>query len=37
MSKLIVTEFMSLDGIAEDPGLDWVGQFDQGPRPARSS
>jgi len=24
MSKLVVTEFMSLDGIVEDPGGEWV-------------
>jgi dihydrofolate reductase len=30
MSKLVVTEFMSLDGIVEDPAGEWVGQFDQG-------
>jgi dihydrofolate reductase len=30
MGKLVVTEFMSLDGIVEDPAGDWVGQFDQG-------
>jgi dihydrofolate reductase len=30
MSRLVVTEFMSLDGIVEDPGGAWVGQFDQG-------
>jgi len=32
MSKLVVTEFMSLDGIVEDPGGEWVTQFDQGPK-----
>ena len=31
MSKLVVTEFMSLDGIVEDLAGEWVGQFDQGP------
>jgi dihydrofolate reductase len=31
MSKLVVSEFMSLDGIVEDPAGEWVGQFDQGP------
>jgi dihydrofolate reductase len=31
MSKLVVTEFMSLDGIVEDPAGEWVGQFEQGP------
>jgi hypothetical protein len=30
MGKLIVTEFMSLDGIVEDPAGEWVNQFDQG-------
>ena len=30
MSKLVVSEFMSLDGIVEDPACEWVGQFDQG-------
>ena len=30
MSKLVVSEFMSLDGIVEDPAGEWVGQFDQG-------
>ena len=30
MGKLVVTEFMSLDGVVEDPAGDWVGQFDQG-------
>jgi dihydrofolate reductase len=30
MSKLVVTEFMSLDGIVEDPAGEWVGQFEQG-------
>jgi dihydrofolate reductase len=30
MSTLVVTEFMSLDGIVEDPAGEWVGQFDQG-------
>ena len=30
MSKLVVTEFMSLDGIVEDPAGEWVGQFDRG-------
>jgi dihydrofolate reductase len=30
MGKLVVTEFMSLDGIVEDPAGDWVNQFDQG-------
>jgi dihydrofolate reductase len=29
MSKLVVSEFMSLDGIVEDPA-EWTGQFDQG-------
>jgi hypothetical protein len=37
MSKLVVTEFMSLDGIVEDPGGEWVTQFDQSPRPIHSS
>jgi dihydrofolate reductase len=32
MSNLVVTEFMSLDGIVEDPGGEWVTQFDQGPK-----
>ena len=31
MSQLVVTEFMSLDGVVEDPAGEWVGQFDQGP------
>ena len=31
MGKLVVTEFMSLDGIVEDPAGAWAGQFDQGP------
>jgi dihydrofolate reductase len=31
MSDLVVTEFMSLDGIVEDPGGEWVAQFEQGP------
>jgi dihydrofolate reductase len=30
MGKLVVTEFMSLDGIVEDPAGQWVAQFDQG-------
>jgi dihydrofolate reductase len=30
MGKLVVSEFVSLDGIAEDPAGEWVGQFDQG-------
>lgn len=30
MSKLVVTEFTSLDGIVEDPAGDWVGRFEQG-------
>ncbi len=30
MGKLVVTEFVSLDGIVEDPAGEWVGQFDQG-------
>jgi dihydrofolate reductase len=30
MGKLVVTEFMSLDGIVEDPAGEWVNQFDQG-------
>jgi dihydrofolate reductase len=30
MSKLVVTEFMSLDGIVEDPADEWATQFDQG-------
>ena len=30
MGKLVVSEFVSLDGIAEDPGLEWAGQFDTG-------
>jgi dihydrofolate reductase len=31
MSKLVVTEFMSLDGIVEDPAGEWVSRFEQGP------
>jgi dihydrofolate reductase len=30
MGELVVTEFMSLDGIVEDPAGQWVAQFDQG-------
>jgi dihydrofolate reductase len=30
MGKLVVTEFMSLDGVVEDPAGELVGQFDQG-------
>ncbi|TCO49720.1 dihydrofolate reductase family protein [Actinocrispum wychmicini] len=31
MGRLVVSEFMSLDGVVEDPAGDWAGQFDQGP------
>jgi dihydrofolate reductase len=30
MGKLVVSEFMSLDGLVADPGLEWAGQFDMG-------
>lgn len=30
MGKLVVTEFMSLDGVVEDPAGEWAAQFDQG-------
>ncbi|MPZ97510.1 MAG: hypothetical protein GEU96_21980 [Propionibacteriales bacterium] len=30
MGRLVVTEFMSLDGIVDDPAGEWTSQFDQG-------
>lgn len=31
MSKLVVSEFMSLDGVVEDPAEEWAEQFNIGP------
>jgi uncharacterized membrane protein len=37
MSKLVVAEFMSLDGIVEDPAASGSASSTKAPKPVRSS